>query len=55
MTLATTLSITDLLDQWFGTDTVIIECRNCGASLDEHAESCPQCGNEETVRYEGLE
>lgn len=55
MTLATTLSIIGLLDQWFGTDTVIIEGRNCGESLDEHAESCPQCGSEEIVRYDGLE
>lgn len=55
MTLTTLVSLSDLLNRWRVTDTVVIECRNCGASLDEDAEGCPHCGSQKIVRYNDLE
>lgn len=35
-----------------GDPTVIVECRQCGTSLDESDDGCPYCGKSETVRFE---
>jgi rubrerythrin len=31
---------------------VIIECRNCGTTVERETEECPDCGASEFVRYE---
>jgi len=31
---------------------VVIECRNCGTTVDPETEECPDCGGTEFVRYE---
>lgn len=28
------------------------ECRHCGQSVDDDAESCPECGAADVVRYD---
>ena len=30
---------------------VVVECRHCGANLDDVTQPCPECGNGEAVRY----
>lgn len=32
--------------------SVVVECRNCGTTLDTEAESCPCCGEADTNRFE---
>ncbi len=34
-----------------GADTVV-ECRNCGASVAESADCCPECDSESIATYE---
>jgi RNA polymerase subunit RPABC4/transcription elongation factor Spt4 len=31
---------------------VVYECRDCGTSLDDDAESCPECGSDAISRYD---
>ncbi len=31
---------------------VVVECRNCGATVESETEECPDCGTSEFVRYE---
>ncbi|GAA0464309.1 hypothetical protein GCM10008985_21430 [Halococcus dombrowskii] len=30
----------------------VVECRNCGASVDPDSECCPRCGSSEIASYE---
>ncbi|QLG62519.1 zinc-ribbon domain-containing protein [Halorarum salinum] len=36
----------------FATDEVVHECRECGVTVEEGAEVCPNCGSTEIARYE---
>jgi rRNA maturation endonuclease Nob1 len=29
----------------------LFECRNCGKTLEEEAEECPECGGEDIASY----
>jgi len=31
---------------------VVVECRQCGATVDPAADQCPECGAIEICRYE---
>lgn len=33
-------------------ETVVIECRRCGANGQNESDPCSNCGNESVVRYE---
>lgn len=33
-------------------DEIFFECWQCGCSVSEEVEQCPECGSEEIVRYE---
>ncbi|MCU4716601.1 hypothetical protein OB916_00770 [Halobacteria archaeon HArc-curdl5-1] len=35
-----------------GGSKVVVECRNCGTSVSPGTEECPDCGENEFVRYE---
>jgi rubrerythrin len=41
-----------LLRHVFGTETVLYECRNCGTTLEEAIEECPECGAADVARYQ---
>ena len=32
--------------------SVVIECRNCGTTLEAEGEPCPACGGADTKRFE---
>lgn len=32
-------------------DSELFECRNCGQTLEEEAEECPECGGEDMASY----
>lgn len=36
----------------FSTDEVVHECRECGVTVDEGIELCPNCGSTEIASYE---
>lgn len=36
---------------WSDTQTEIVECRNCGRSLETADGPCPSCGSDEIARY----
>lgn len=31
---------------------VLVECRQCGATLDGEGDPCPECGSSESARYQ---
>jgi len=31
---------------------VVIECRNCGTTIEPRTEDCPDCGQQEFIHYE---
>jgi rubrerythrin len=32
-------------------DESLFECRNCGYTLDEETEECPECGGQDIASY----
>lgn len=40
-----------VLDDLRPEDCEIFECRNCGKTLEEEAEECPECGEEDIASY----
>lgn len=36
----------------FGSEIVHYECRNCGTTLEEAQEQCPECGAEDVATYQ---
>jgi rubrerythrin len=40
-----------LLRRVLGSETVLCECRNCGTSLDQDTEQCPECRAVEVATY----
>lgn len=42
-----------VLSWLFGDDeTTLYECRNCGTSLDDPDDACPECGSERIAEYQ---
>lgn len=41
-----------LLRHVFSSDTVLYECRNCGTTLEEDTEACPECGASDVAAYQ---
>lgn len=35
----------------FAEGTVVYECRDCGTTLDPHADDCEACGSADVARY----
>lgn len=46
------MTLKDVLTEIFGGDGSIHECRNCGTTLEEDREHCPNCGASEIATYE---
>ncbi|MFB6201514.1 MAG: hypothetical protein ABEI98_05855 [Halorhabdus sp.] len=46
------VSIVDRLRQWLDDDTVVYECRNCGRTVEQRQDECPDCSSEEIIRYD---
>jgi rubrerythrin len=44
-------ALSTLLRHVFGSDSVLYECRNCGTTLEEDAERCPECGAADVATY----
>lgn len=40
------------LCDWYRRVRTLHECRNCGATLEEAARECPNCGSQEIATYE---
>jgi rubrerythrin len=36
----------------FSSETVLYECRNCGTTLEEDSEECPECSATEVATYQ---
>ncbi len=42
-----------IVQQWLSLDeSVILECRHCGTSLDTTEQTCPTCGSTEIVEFD---
>jgi rubrerythrin len=41
-----------LLRHVFGAETVLYECRNCGTTVEEDTEACPECGAADVATYQ---
>jgi rubrerythrin len=40
-----------LLRHVLGSETVLSECRNCGTTLEDDGEQCPECGATDVATY----
>lgn len=34
-----------------GTESVVYECRNCGTSVDDERDACPNCGSDRIASH----
>ncbi|SFL32421.1 hypothetical protein SAMN04487950_3356 [Halogranum rubrum] len=41
-----------LLRHVFGSEDILYECRNCGTTLEEDTEQCPECGATDIATYQ---
>lgn len=45
-------SIPTLVKRLFDPDETVYECRNCGITVDNETDTCPNCGTDEIAQYE---
>ena len=45
-------SLVQRLRDWLDDESVVYECRNCGATVEDPRDSCSVCGTDDIARYD---
>lgn len=46
------IPLTHRIRHWFASEDVLVECRNCGTTLEAGADVCLECDSTEISRYD---